>query len=187
MRTLIRKSGSAIGQPVQALIGFSAVLSLTLGPLARLAMGQQSGQQIFASPGEAVEAMVAAAKAADTDALMHFFGPDAKQVISSGDPVADKNRRELVLPNTIKCTGLLKSPTGPLRSTLAPRTGRFPYRRFRKITPGLSTPQPASKKSSIAELVGMNWPPSILSAPWPTLRNSTRGSPTMASPPASTL
>ena len=44
----------------------------------------------FASPEEAVAALVTAAKAGDEKTLLAIFGPTAKPLISSGDPVADR-------------------------------------------------------------------------------------------------
>lgn len=55
---------------------------------------QKSFQKTFASPEEAVAALVAAVKANDLEALSGIFGPEGKQLISSGDDVADKNSRE---------------------------------------------------------------------------------------------
>jgi hypothetical protein len=46
---------------------------------------------VFASPDEAGNALVAAAKSGDQNALMAIFGPDSKELISSGDSVQDKN------------------------------------------------------------------------------------------------
>src|SRR5271167_2356621 len=51
-------------------------------------------QQAFPSPDAAVSALFAAGKADDTKALSSILGPDADQVLSSGDPVADKNARD---------------------------------------------------------------------------------------------
>src|SRR5271167_4042968 len=51
-------------------------------------------QQTFPSPDAAVRALVTANKADDMKALNSILGPDADQVLSSGDPVADKNARE---------------------------------------------------------------------------------------------
>jgi hypothetical protein len=48
----------------------------------------------FPSPEEAARAAVAAAKADDQKELLAIFGPQAQQVLFSGDPVADKHRRE---------------------------------------------------------------------------------------------
>lgn len=46
---------------------------------------------VFASPDDASNALLAAAKSGDQNALFALFGPDSKEVIVSGDPVQDKN------------------------------------------------------------------------------------------------
>ena len=51
-------------------------------------------QQTFPSPDAAIKALVAADKADDMKTLSSILGPDADQVLSSGDPVADKNGRD---------------------------------------------------------------------------------------------
>jgi len=51
-------------------------------------------QKGFASPEDAVKALVDALKSNDTKALSALFGPNSKDLVSSGDPVADKSRRE---------------------------------------------------------------------------------------------
>lgn len=45
----------------------------------------------FASPDDAGNALLAAAKSGDPNALLVIFGPDSKEVIYSGDAVQDKN------------------------------------------------------------------------------------------------
>jgi hypothetical protein len=45
----------------------------------------------FASPEDAGNALMEAAKSGDQTAAVAIFGPEAKQLISSGDPVEDKN------------------------------------------------------------------------------------------------
>jgi len=51
-------------------------------------------QQAFPTPDAAVSALVAADKADDMKTLSSILGPDSDQILSSGDPVADKNARE---------------------------------------------------------------------------------------------
>jgi DUF2950 family protein len=46
---------------------------------------------VFASPDDASNALLAAAKSGDQNAVMAIFGPDSKEVIYSGDDVQDKN------------------------------------------------------------------------------------------------
>jgi hypothetical protein len=46
---------------------------------------------VFASPDDASDALLTAAKSGDHNALLAIFGPESKEVIYSGDPVQDKN------------------------------------------------------------------------------------------------
>lgn len=56
-----------------------------------------AAQKTFASPTEAGAAFLQAAKSGDQDALLAIFGPDAKDVLFTGDPVKDKdNLRDFV-------------------------------------------------------------------------------------------
>jgi hypothetical protein len=51
-------------------------------------------QKGFATPEEVVKAFAAAMQSNDERELLSIFGPTAKELISSGDPVKDKNQRE---------------------------------------------------------------------------------------------
>src|SRR5260370_41633094 len=55
---------------------------------------ENSAQQVFTSPDAAASALAAAGKADDMKTLSSILGPDADQILSSGDPVADKNARD---------------------------------------------------------------------------------------------
>jgi hypothetical protein len=55
---------------------------------------ETNAQQVFPSPAAATAALVAAAKANDLKTLSSILGPDADQLLSSGDPVADTNARD---------------------------------------------------------------------------------------------
>ena len=52
-----------------------------------------SAQKTFSSPEEAVKAAIAAARSNNDNELLAIFGPKAKEILFSGDPVADKERR----------------------------------------------------------------------------------------------
>ena len=54
----------------------------------------EAKQKSFKSPEEAVRALVTAAKRNDTKELLAIFGPAGKELISSGDEVADKAWRD---------------------------------------------------------------------------------------------
>jgi Protein of unknown function (DUF2950) len=68
---------------------FLLPLSLLLIPMP-LAAQAVNGQKTFSSPPEAVKALVEAARSGDPEQLVPLLGPQAKDVVSSGDPVADK-------------------------------------------------------------------------------------------------
>ncbi len=55
---------------------------------------KQTGQKTFKSPEEAAKSLMDAVKSNDTKELLAIFGPAGKDIISSGDEVADKAARE---------------------------------------------------------------------------------------------
>jgi len=75
------------------------ILALVI-PLAACSKSADSGKaakpsaSVFASPDDAGNAVLAAAKSDDQNSLLAIFGPDSKEIISSGDPVQDKNSAE---------------------------------------------------------------------------------------------
>jgi DUF2950 family protein len=81
---------SGVGNPlVLSLLLFSCLL------FPRFASAEENpAQQVFPSPDAAASALVAADKTDDMKTLNSILGPDADQVLSSGDPVADKNARD---------------------------------------------------------------------------------------------
>lgn len=75
-----------------------AVVMALLSTLLVLSNGDAaSGQQVFPSVAEAAKALVTAADADDMKALESILGSEAKEVIASGDPVADNNARETLV------------------------------------------------------------------------------------------
>ena len=65
---------------------------LILTPTGR-SFGAAAQQKSFASAEEAVKAAIAAARSNSEKDLLAIFGTQAKDLLSSGDPVADKERR----------------------------------------------------------------------------------------------
>jgi hypothetical protein len=76
-------------------LGAMIILALTLCQLALAATPAK--QKSFATPEEAVKAAVDAAKNNDDKELLAIYGPQAKELLFSGDAVADKQRRERFL------------------------------------------------------------------------------------------
>ena len=52
------------------------------------------GPKSFRTPEAAAQALLTAAEKNDTAALLVLFGPEARDLLQSGDPVQDRNRRE---------------------------------------------------------------------------------------------
>jgi hypothetical protein len=71
--------------------GGLAVIALVLALAA--SFGVALAQKTFSSPEEAVKAAIAAAKSNNDNELLAIFGARAKELLFSGDPVADKQRR----------------------------------------------------------------------------------------------
>jgi hypothetical protein len=61
------------------------------------ALAQAIKQKTFATPEDAVVALVDSDKAGDADALRALFGPEGAAVLASGDPVMDQRNREVFL------------------------------------------------------------------------------------------
>jgi len=72
-----------------------AVLSITF--LSSFALAQAEGQKTFASEKEALSSFIDAVRTDDTSQLQAILGPDAKQITSSGDSVADNQERDRFL------------------------------------------------------------------------------------------
>src|SRR5262245_36373907 len=69
------------------IVAGAAMLILALSSLAQ-------AQQRFASPQAAADALVAAARSGDGKAIVSILGPGSQDLVSSGDPVEDANRRK---------------------------------------------------------------------------------------------
>jgi DUF2950 family protein len=67
----------------------STLLALTIF-LAACKRAEKPSAKTFASPDDAATALVSAAKSGDQNAVLAIFGPDSKDIISSGDATQDK-------------------------------------------------------------------------------------------------
>lgn len=73
-------------------LGIGAVLALAATSPSAAAADVE--QKTFASPEQAVAALVAAERSGDTADLKSVFGPDGEKLIFSGDPIADRQWRD---------------------------------------------------------------------------------------------
>ena len=72
----------------------------------------------FASAREAADALVAAAGADDTKALLALFGPDGKPLVDSGDAVQDRNDRAHFAALAKEKLEVVVDPKDPKRATV---------------------------------------------------------------------
>jgi hypothetical protein len=59
------------------------------------ASAQAAKERTFATPEEAVQALVASAKSGDLDALLAIFGPQGQELIASSDPATARQNRKV--------------------------------------------------------------------------------------------
>jgi Protein of unknown function (DUF2950) len=90
----------------------AAVAILVAGWFPTRSMAQQAGQKIFSSAQEATDTLVAAAQSNDEKALLDIFGPDAKQIVSSGDDTEDAQNRANFVQRYQELHRLVKEPDG---------------------------------------------------------------------------
>jgi hypothetical protein len=87
-----------------------AVLMMACSPLC--AVAQQPGQKTFASAEEASNALATAVENNDEKATLALLGPDAKQIVSSGDETEDAQSRAEFVQAYRQMHRLAREPDG---------------------------------------------------------------------------
>jgi len=70
------------------------MLLMTVASSAFCASAKEIKQKTFGSPEEAMEALAETVAAGDSEGLLAVLGPEAEEIVSSGDEVYDKQARE---------------------------------------------------------------------------------------------
>ncbi len=91
---------------------FAAAAILFLGCFPARSMAQQTGQKTFSSAQEASNALLQAAQSNDEKAMLDILGPDAKQIVSSGDEAEDADNRANFVQKYNQMHRLVKEPDG---------------------------------------------------------------------------
>jgi hypothetical protein len=89
-----------------------AALAILLGCVPAATLAQPPGQRTFSSPEQASNALVAAMQSNDEKALQEFLGPDARQIISSGDEAEDAHARANFVQRYLEMHRLVNEPDG---------------------------------------------------------------------------
>jgi hypothetical protein len=114
-----------------------------------------SGPRTFKTPEDAVSALATAAKASDSDALLDVLGPDARQLLQSGDEVADRAQRESFLRQFDQSSQLV-SPS-PDRRVLEVGSERWPFPiPLVRTSKGWSFDVKAGQEEIISRRIGRN-------------------------------
>jgi hypothetical protein len=71
-----------------------SVMTIALVLCSTSALAQAPGQKTFATLNEATDAFAAAAQNHDEAAMLAILGPAGQELISSGDPVADRHKQD---------------------------------------------------------------------------------------------
>jgi Protein of unknown function (DUF2950) len=94
------------------LLKIAALATLLLACFAVDSAAQQKGQRTFPSPEEASKAVVAALQNNDEKAMLDILGPDATQIVSSGDPIEDAESHANFARKYEEMHRFLKEPDG---------------------------------------------------------------------------
>jgi hypothetical protein len=81
----------------------------------------------FATPQEAAEVLVQAAAQFDVPALNKIFGPDGKDLVTTSDPVQDKNRAALFARKAREKTSVTTDPKNSNRAILSVGDDDWPF------------------------------------------------------------
>jgi hypothetical protein len=138
--------------PALRLTIFAALLALVIALAScnnaeKASAKNEAAQKLFASPADAGAAFLEAARSGDQGALLAIFGPDAKDVLFSGDPAKDKS----VLEDFVTFF-------------------QFLWARILRAS-GSLTPQQVRTRYSRGASAKRNWPQSPL-ATWLTMHSS---------------
>ena len=152
---------------VTAWLGLSAVLLVT--------SADARGPRLSGTPEEVFKAFMDALRAGERPAMIKMLGPDARDIVSSGDDVAD---RQIWRRFVEKYDQAHRLEAGGERSSSSsgPTTSRCRSRSCRTARAGASTPRRDGRRSSAAASVRTSWPRSRFAWPMWMPSASTTGS-----------
>jgi hypothetical protein len=90
----------------------AAVAIVLTGCFPIRSMAQQQSQKTFSSAEQASDALLTALQSNDEKALLDVLGPDAKQIVSSGDDIEDAQDRANLVQKYQEMHRLVKEPDG---------------------------------------------------------------------------
>jgi hypothetical protein len=104
----------------------ATLLVVSLGASFAPAFAQQPGQQTFASPQDAAHALFVGMQSQDDQSPLGVLGPDAKHVLSSGDPTQDADARAGFVVRYQAMHRFVKEANGSLTLVVGAENWPFP-------------------------------------------------------------
>lgn len=114
---------AGIAMALSRTIGVIALVSM-LG-VASIALAAEAKQKTYATPEAAVKDLIAAVKSGDAKAMMAVLGQGSKDIVQSGDPVADKAGGERFVKSYEEANQLEKS--GDSKVVLSTGKDNWPF------------------------------------------------------------
>jgi hypothetical protein len=108
------------------LLELAAVAVLLTACFPARTLAQQPGQKTFSSAEDACKALIAAMQNNDEKAEIEVLGPDAKQIVSSGDDVEDAENRANIVKRYQQMHRLMKEPDGTTTLYIGPENWPAP-------------------------------------------------------------
>ncbi len=152
---LARRRIAQISKAARSSISAGWALSLVFAAILGAAQSSDPQQKSFPTPSAAVKALVEAAKTDDVSVLLAIFGPDGKELVSSGDDVADKNDRAAFVKAYGQQHHLTPAGTGKYTLTVGPSAWQMPVP-IVKSASGWSFDTATGKQEVLYRRIGQN-------------------------------
>ncbi|HTM39112.1 MAG TPA: DUF2950 domain-containing protein [Terriglobales bacterium] len=111
---------------ISALLSGKPLASAQARDTAANANRPEAAQETFASARQAVDTLIARASSYDLPGLQRIFGPEGKDLISSADPVRDKQYIEAFAAKAREKVDLRSDPQNSSRATLSVGADNWP-------------------------------------------------------------
>ena len=106
--------------------GFISLTGQAAEPKKAADTAPQASQKGFNTPKEAADSLVQAAESFDVNALKEILGPDSEDIVSSADPVQDKNKAMAFAAKAKEKTNIGTDAKNPNRAILTVGNDDFP-------------------------------------------------------------
>jgi hypothetical protein len=108
------------------LLKVGAIAIVVLACFSARAAAQQQGQKTFPSRMDAANALISALRSNDESAMLEILGADAKEIVSSGDPIQDSTRRADIVARYDQMHRMVKEPDGTITIYMGPENWPMP-------------------------------------------------------------